>query len=305
MNPLLKSAAKILVLALTVVGFSSAARADDPALAARLALRKILVRENAWLKVHAAEVLIAHGEGERVRTVFLEEVKQHGGELRYRNGIWRVLVQTARTPAERSGWLAHIEGVALNPASVDRLHAVESLAKLGGPHSPAVLAATKLWLKTAPEEEAVYAQWLLWQAGDQEAPASIGRSLQSSVLNARLRAAFVLRRTGTKDAAILAASARAADGEPSGSVARAIVVGSAYVLRAAPARLAAWRELLEQMIIAGPPGDIYEALQGLMPFYRLADLTHLLPLLHHQHPDVRTAAAWAILNVTAREASPP
>jgi hypothetical protein len=296
MNSLLKSAAKILVWALTVVGFSSAARADDPALAARLALREILVRENAWLKVHAAEVLIAHGEGERVRTVFLEEVKQHGGELRYRNGIWRVLVQTARTPAERSGWLAHIEGVALNPASVDRLHAVESLA---------VLAATKLWLKTAPEEEAVYAQWLLWQAGDQEAPASIGRSLQSSVLNARLRAAFVLRRTGTKDAAILAASARAADGEPSGSVARAIVVGSAYVLRAAPARLAAWRELLEQMIIAGPPGDIYEALQGLMPFYRLADLTHLLPLLHHQHPDVRTAAAWAILNVTAREASPP
>ncbi len=304
MNSLLKSAVNLLVLALLTAGPSTPMHAEDATPAARATLRRILVQENGWLKVHAAEVLIAHGEAERVRSVFLEEVKQHGAELRYRNGIWRVLVQTSETPAERSGWLARIEAIALNPASVDRLHAVESLAKLGGPHSPAVLAATKLWLKTAPEEEAVYAQWLLWQAGDQEAPASIGRSLRSSVLNSRLRAAFVLRRTGTKDAAILAASARAADTEPSGSVARAIVVGSAYVLSAAPARLDAWRELLERMIITGPPGDTYEALQGLMPFYRSADLAHLLPMLRHQHPDVRTAAAWTILNVTARETHP-
>lgn len=295
-------AAGWIVLAALAAG--AGLRAADDATAARRVLRAALVTESGWPKVHAAEVLAAHGDPGAARAAFLAELATHGGVPRDRIGIHRVLARTAGTAAARRAEVAWLAGVLADPQAPDRVLAAETLGKLGGPPEAAVLAAARDWLATAEEEDAVFLQWLCWQAGDDDARRAIVGRLRSPRAATRLRAAYVLRLTGTAEPAALAELARAAAREPVDSPARAIVVGAAYHLQAAPAQCAAWRAALEQLVADGPPTAAYDALQALLPGYTAADVPRLRPLLAHAHSDVRTAAAWALLAIDARSARP-
>ncbi|MDB6126702.1 MAG: hypothetical protein JWM35_598 [Verrucomicrobia bacterium] len=277
----------------------SALRADEPpAVLALAALRGTLAQEQGWIKVHAGEVLTTQGEAAAVHAVYLQELAAHGDEPRYRWGIRRTLALTSATPAERARWIEPIAAALIDPTTPDRVNALEGLGKLGPPHSAAVLDGAARWLPTASPEDGVFIHWLQAQSGDSSAWPKIITQLDSPGLDARLRAAFVLRRVGTTDPAALAALARVADTEAADSTARAIIVGGAYLLRAAPARMADWRATLDHIVATGAPNDRYEALQSLRTFYRPADLPMLLALLKFPHGDVRTGAAWAILTVT-------
>lgn len=267
---------------------------------ARQTLREVLAKENMWIKVHAAEVLAAHGEKKLVREVFQAELKAHGTEPQYRIGIWRTLAQAAPDTASRQPWVDRIAAVFIDPAAPDRLHAVETLGKLGGPHSPAVVAAVETWLRGVSETDGAYGLWVLWQAGRDNALRSIVSLLRSPAAPSRSRAGYILQRSGTSDARVLAELARAADTEPADSIGRANVVGAAYRLQASAGRLGEWRRILEQLVDGGTPGARYSALQSLMPFYQPADLLRIQSLLKHEHGDVRIGAAWAFLTVHDR-----
>ena len=127
-------------------------------------LRSVLHSDLKWQSVHAAEFLVNLDYSEEVDSVFRERAEMYHDSLYYRQGIWRVLAQSS-SPRERSDWVARIEKVFNNPQSQDRIHAVESLAKLGvAPDHHAklddsVLHAFYTWARVhSSEEERVRAE---------------------------------------------------------------------------------------------------------------------------------------------------
>ncbi|MGV3761330.1 hypothetical protein [Parapedobacter sp.] len=97
-------------------------------------LEKLLHTQKEWVKVHVAEFLIWENYlVNDVRTVFLNEERKYSEQPRYRIGIWRALAQAALTSEERESWIGRIVAAYNNPSSIDRLHAIETLAKLGVP----------------------------------------------------------------------------------------------------------------------------------------------------------------------------
>lgn len=94
-------------------------------------LISVLYHEERWIKVHAAEFLIWESQSvPAVREEFLKENERFGDIPQYRIGIWRVLAQAALNDQERAVWVNKIVEVYANENNTDRLHAIESLAKL-------------------------------------------------------------------------------------------------------------------------------------------------------------------------------
>ena len=170
---------------------------------ARAVLRAALSDEHRWVRVHAAEVLLEFGERASVAEAFVREEARHGSEAGYRVGVWRVLAQAR--PAERAAWHGRVLAVFCDEAAADRLFAAETLAKLGDPLSVDARAALRRWAAKAPPAERVLLNWLEWQGGDAGARGRLVEALGEADAVARLRAAFVLRFTGTKEPAALAA----------------------------------------------------------------------------------------------------
>jgi len=299
-----RAAITIVLGGTTVVGIAAPARGQSLAERAHAVLAEALANEKAFVKVHAAEALIALGEQDEPRRVFRAE-RPAADEIRpYRIGVWRVLAASSATPAERAEWIARVEAVVLDPATMDRLHAVETLGKLGHAPGGRVRAAVEAMAKGS-EAEAVFPHWVLHLAGDPAALPAIVAALDSADPAARLRAAYVLRWLNINDATTRAAMARTAGREPSASIGYAIVLGAAVTLDADPARTPGWVAALEQIIANGSTGARYDACQILMRRYTTADLARLAPLLDHPDGDARIGAAWAILHVSRAKSPVP
>ena len=124
------------VFALNVVG-ADVSLADAPRSSAEIRdravdeLRQALKTETRWVKVHAAEHLLSLGYADGVHSVFSQENELHGAEPMYRVGIWRVLAQTPISEGERERWLNRIWEAFWDEDGEDRIHAAETLAKLG------------------------------------------------------------------------------------------------------------------------------------------------------------------------------
>ena len=266
---------------------------------ARTVLAADLANEKAFVKVHAAEALIALGEKDEPRRVFSAELPA-ANELRpYRIGVWRVLAAASKSPKERADWLARIESVVLDETTMDRLHAVETLGKLGHAPSGQVRAAIEEMAK-GPAAPAVFAHWVLHLAGDRTALPAIVAALNSDDPAARLRAAYVLHWLNINDAATRAAVDRTAEREPTDAVGYTIINCAAVALDANPARTSARVAILENLLAMGAAGARYHASQTLMRRYTSADFPKLSPLLAHAEGDARIGAAWAILHINAR-----
>ncbi len=94
-------------------------------------LRELLYTQEEWIKVHVAEFLLWEGQCvDEVRREFLEENRRYGHIAKYRIGIWRVLAQATSAGKERSEWVNRIVKAYEETEGPDRLHAVETLAKL-------------------------------------------------------------------------------------------------------------------------------------------------------------------------------
>lgn len=97
-------------------------------------LKKLLFSEKEWVKIHVAEFLIWEGHQiDVVKNEFLKEELLYSNTPKYRIGIWRVLAQCESDPENKSNWVQKIVAAYHNRNGEDRLHAIETLAKLKVP----------------------------------------------------------------------------------------------------------------------------------------------------------------------------
>jgi HEAT repeat protein len=266
---------------------------------ARAVLLTDLEKEKAFVKVHAAEALIALGEKEAPRRVFAAELPAANDVRPYRIGVWRVLAAASASQAERAKWIAQTEAVVLDEATLDRLHAVESLGKLG--HAPTGRVRSAIAdMANGPAAAAVFPRWVLHLAGDRTALPAIVAALASEDPVARLRAAYVLHWLKINDPATRRALDRTAEREPKDAVGYAIVICAAVGLDANPAQTPARIAILEHILANDSAGARYQTSQTLMQRYTAADFPKLVPLLDHAEGDARIGAAWAILHISSK-----
>lgn len=273
---------------------------------ARAALERALSEEANWVRVHAAEALVAIGEGGIARATYERELLAlEAGPARV--GAWRVLAATARTDKERAAWVRKIGDVFTVAGAADRLQAIESLCKLRAPIADTVLAQAKA-MAAGPEPERPLANWALHLAGDTTAVGALVAMLASTDHVVRLRAAYALRWIGAPTSATRTAVAAAMAAEPADSVARPYLLSAALVLEASPKHHAAWMLLAEELLQHGAPGARYELSQTVSASaVRLAP-DALLTVAARTNGDERIGAAllaWRIAASRPPAAPPP
>jgi uncharacterized membrane protein len=286
-------------------GVRAGKAAGAPAGRARAALRRIVANGRAWVRVHAAEVLIAYGEGDAMRALFGREAPAAAASP-YRIGTWRILAAAARTPAERAGWVARIEAEAIDPTPDPgdpsrRLRALESLGKLRVRVDGPVREATRVFAAAAAPVDAALPLWVLSLAGDSGAPGRLAGLLSAPDPVARQRAAYALRWLGSTDPVVLGKLRRAADSEPAGTAAWPFLASAALLLDPGAPGAPAWRSGLETLPPVSTPDAKFEAAQALMPFRNAEDLRRMAALLDDPDDAVRVNAAWTILYAGAHE----
>jgi hypothetical protein len=279
------------------------------AVSARAVLRDVLETDRTWVKIHAAEVLIAFGEGPEVRRRFLVEAPA-AATSPYRIGIWRVLASTAEAPGERAGWIGRIEREALDPAPDPRdpnrrLRAIESLCKLRVRLGGAALESMRAFAAQASPREAPLPLWSLALAREPGAPGRLADLLGSADPTARQRAAYALRWLGPRDPGVLRRLARAAGTEPPWTPAYPFLLSAAVLLDADPARSPGWRTALEHLPAGSSADARFEASQALMPSATPATLPRIARLLDDPDANIRVGAAWTLLSFLAHRSSPP
>lgn len=122
-------------------------------------LRGSLRTQSKWVKVHAAEYLLWSGYPEGVQKTFMEEEQHFGTGSPYRIGIWRVLAQATDNAEEKKIWTGKILKAFLDTNGMDRVHAVETLAKLGISPLQEAPKIARHALKSADKSLALYTMW--------------------------------------------------------------------------------------------------------------------------------------------------
>lgn len=278
------------------------------------ALRNALDTQERWVKVHAAEYLLRLDYPQGVREAFLEEFTGHENEPQYRVGIWRVLARAAFDPQTRDEWTGRIRGAFDDPAGPDRLHAVESLAKLGyrvklardgcTPHDP----ADRVVLEAAHEGAgpmAAYARWVLANSDCAGGAERIAELLDSPDGPTRTAAAYALRHLKEVPDGVRERLTAAAESEPAGP-ARVFLVGAAAV-HGGPDERGPLVDELRALARHGDPSVQYQACETLAQIGGAEDLPLLAGLLTPgaAGADARSAAANAVLRIGRRYTHPP
>ena len=293
------------LLAPAPIALRSARAADDvPNLAPQLrdrsvaAIRQVLDREQRFIKVHAAEYLLWLGYAQGVEETFRQELQAHGGEPQYRIGIWRVLARCDVHGVEPSEWTDKIRDVLRNLSAPDRVHAAETLAKLGYHLRDDEMAAMEEAARLDGAPIAPYALWVLansdWPAAEDRLAALLG----SADGDTRLGAAYALRHRPAVSPATATKLLAAARREPPGSKARVFLVAAA-AMHAAESDDSLMRELM-RFATRGSREERVESCQTLAEVGGATALVPLTGLLDQPDPDARATAAYAILKIGRR-----
>lgn len=274
---------------------------DDAALEAkaRATLWQVFDTEKDWVRVHAAEVLLAAGEGAKVQAIFQRDLAAWE-KTPARIGAYRVLATLATTPAERAHYVAAVERVYLDPASADRPQAVETLGKLGCVLTGATLAAVREQATHAAPADTIMPLWTLVNSGEADAKGKLIAALASDEPAMQQRAAYALRWLRLDDADVRAALARAAARVKPGTLPYAFVLSAALRTWPAAPEAATWRKKLEDVLSSGDAGAQFEAAQTLQYVFRRRNLDAVVPLLDGTEGDTRTAGALIVLRVLGR-----
>lgn len=258
---------------------------------------------SGWVRIHAADALLDHHHSQPVAPSFAPEADAAAPP--YRIGVWRVLARAETTAEQRQGFVERIRRAMLDPQAPDRVHATESLAKLGAasPSDNPILAE---WLATAAEPASPYVLWLLALSGS-----NVGQTccetrladlLDSSDRTVRLRAAFALGRISAISTASLQRLQRCLELEPEDSPARCYI--AAALLRhtardtSGAARL---RRILATCLVRGQLAEQLEAATTLGMRGTSADLAALTRLLRSPEADARIGAASGLLYIIATD----
>lgn len=247
-----------------------------------------------FVRIHAAEALSENGYGNDVATELQPEMDTAGPM--YRIGVWRVLVLIAADETERGALVGRIRRVLLDPAAPDRVHAAETLGKLGvgfREDRPAIHE----WLKTLADAGAPFGIWALLQSS---APAErdadhvpLRRLLSSKDELARQRADFVLSRLKYVPTETETALAGQLDREPPTSAARV------YLVSALCERSQMRPEFRDEFLHFLEKGKANEQAQAArMLGGHLEYKPQLQALLTSPEADARIAAAAALLRLS-------
>lgn len=270
---------------------SIAAAAPQEDLAARAVeiLRNVMTTEQEWVKVHAAESLLWTGHREGVVEAFRPD--QATAQPPYRIGVWRVLAQAL--PARRQEHVQNIAAVFLTEAFSDRLHAVETLAKLKYQDRPDEL------LRVAKEETGSFkacALWALANSGDAEDEARLAALLEDDDAAQRSIAAYALRHLKSLRPETLTLLRQAASAEAQDSPARANLLSALY-MHAPVGEKSQVREQLVPCLESGDRGQKREICAVLGRVGAEDSLPLVEPLLDDPDADVRSGAAEAVLMI--------
>lgn len=236
-----------------------------------------------WSSIHAAEYLIRLDAAPRALAAFRPQADS--ATPQYRIGVWRVLVQAEPAPADQIRYVERIRSVLLDPNAEDRLHALESLAKL---HvtitAPGELEIVEQLADSPDFAGRSFAIWRLLQA---KPTPKLLDLLQEELAAAdevrRLRAAFVCGQVKQLRPVDRAKLRQLAASEPQESIAYpylAIAAGQAAASRLANSKNPAHRALaLKELTMQGIDVEIVPAV----------DLAEETPLA------LRQATAFAVL----------
>ena len=292
----MRSLRLLFVAGLTATSWASdhnALRRDAVAL-----LQKEFAAHDGWIGIHAAEALIEHEQTAGIAARYQRELATASPP--YRIGVWRVLTRVA-PEAEREGHRAKIRAALRDEKGPDRVHAIETLAKLNAA-TLAERGAIEQWLVAANAADSAYLLWAKWQlveAHDRAAVESRIAALLTGQPHAVIsRAAYVLARlprissaTLDKIHAVIAAN--------SASTAHVFAAALAHT-PAADQRHTALRAAIRSRLDGATPGEQLELAVTLGRYGALEDLTALQRLASAAHPDARIGAASGTLHLLRR-----
>lgn len=268
-------------------------------------LRRALQEAQQWEKVHAAEFLLALDYSQGVREVFAKELAEHEGTPQYRIGVWRVLARAAVRPQQRKPQVDKIRDVFLDPTAPDRLHAVETLGKLGYKVPNDEDEAFDLAASGADGQMAAYARWVLVTRDEEPGEARLVELLDSDDPAIRQTAAYAVGRLAELSPAGRAKLTAAAAREPSDSPGRVYLIGASAVW-AEPEALPPLVDELVQYVRTGTKAQRLAACNALAQVGAPDELPLLVGLLegllNHEDTDLRSSAAAAILRIDRRGA---
>lgn len=293
----------VAIASLPVASASEAIAAQTPEALethARRVLHQIMVSEQSWIRIHAAEALIGAGEGEAIRTYFLNELPSTESSA-FRIGVYRVLATVSHSPEERSSWIAKVEHVYLDQTAPDQNQAIETLCKLGYHVAGPTLELVRRRMAEPPSAPMALALWSGTLAGEPQALEKLTGLLTSTDPALRTSAAYALRWLHPSDPAVRQALVRAAAVQPVGTTPYTYILGAALTVDADPSQTAAWEAKLGEVMMTGSAGARFEASWTLQHRSKLADLSRLATILDfsEKENDARVGAAMIILTTLA------
>jgi hypothetical protein len=298
-----------LVAAVALPGAEGGSPASTPAPApdalavhARSVLHQIMESERSFVRIHAAEALMAAGETDAIRAYFISELPATESSA-FRIGVWRVLATAAHSTDERNAWIAKIERVYGDPTAKDRNNAIETLCKLGYRVSGPTLASVRRQAAGPPSPPMSLALWSAQLAGEPHALEGLTHLLASPDPALRTDAAYALRWLHLSDPAMRQALAYAAAVEPAGTSAYPYILGAALTVDADPAQTKNWEAKLDQIFATGSTDARFEVSWTLKHRYQAADLSRVAAFLDRpaSENDTRVGAAMIILTTLARK----
>ncbi len=255
-----------------------------------------LDKGNDWERVHAAEALIRVGEAKSVIARFAPQADKAGPK--YRIGVWRVLAQAYRNDlGKQSKYLKRIISAFNNTNGPDRLHAVETLGKLG------YSAQTKYIIKAANDNSSplrVNSLWVLANSGRAKYIQMLADCLESPDATVRSEAAYALRFLPKVNADVLESLKSAADRENI-STGVGVYIVSAFCVQASRQGKGSEAKTAIKTYATGNNDEKYELCACLASIGNKSDIPLLKRLLRDKSLDVRTSAANAILSITSRK----
>lgn len=304
--------APVLVLLLVCLPSAATAAEDAAEVTQQLrersvrTLRDVLAGEERWVKVHAAEFLLELDYPEGVEETFQAELKAFGEEPEYRVGIRRVLARAAGAPKEKKRWVDQIRDIFLDREAPDRLHAAETLAKLGyrapeGEASPEAAAEREIFEQAAAGSDAlaVCVRWILVNSDPEHDDTPLREMLASEEPRVRGLAAYGLRHLPAISPETQQALTAAAEAEPADSAWHVHTVCAMAVHGPAESH-AKWMGELRDCARGEESGTRHQACQTLGQVAEGDDLGLLVELLDDPEADVRSAAGYAILRLGRR-----
>lgn len=246
-----------------------------------------------FVRVHAAEALVMHHQIEQIDSLFTLSQKNPDQYL----GATRVLARLHQyEPAVYERYIDQLTAVFLNSnVSTQRVVALESLGKLGYSQ---LLAPIQHQADSGATASKAMARWVLSNSGTASSEAQLADLLNSSDPLAYRYAAYAFRhKKSVRPAtyALLEACAqRLAPQDPE----RVYVLSAVWVHASATQAAATKTALLRYQ--HGAVNERYELAEALNRRGTSADLALLDTLLHDANPDVRVAAASAVLAIDAR-----